>query len=84
MVEKNNWVSSAQSCSEESENIKQTFMNKGAVPQGTKDEKKKKNKTISRSDWKRTFNPVVKDSNYLGKMTKMEDSQKAKKVKRTK
>ena len=35
--EKNNWVSSAQSCSEESKNIKQKFMNKGAVPQGTKD-----------------------------------------------
>ena len=31
-VEKNNWVSSAQSCSEESESIEQTFMNKGAVP----------------------------------------------------
>ena len=27
-VEKNNWVLSAQSCSEESENIEQTFMNK--------------------------------------------------------
>ena len=40
MVEKNNWVSSAQSCSEESKSIEQTFMNKGAVPQGTKDEKK--------------------------------------------
>ena len=61
-------------------------MNKGAVPQGTKDEKKKQkqNKTISRSDWKRIFNPVVKDSNYLGKMTRMEGSQKAEKVKRTK
>ena len=78
-VEKNNWVSSAQSCSEESESIKQTFMNKGAVPQGTKDEK-----TISRSGWKRTFNPTVKDSNYLGKMTRMEGSQKAKNVKKTK
>ena len=42
MVEKNNWVSSAQSCSEESKSIEQTFMNKGAVPQGTKDEKKRK------------------------------------------
>ena len=69
-------VESAQSCSEES---KQAFMNKGAVPQGTKDEKKK-----SRSSWKRTFNPVVKDSNYLGKMTRMKGSQKAEKVKRTK
>ena len=78
-VEKNNWVSSAQSCSEESKSIKQTFMNKGAVPQGTKDEK-----TISRSGWKRTFNPTVKDSNYLGKMTRMEGSQKAEKVKKTK
>ena len=66
--EKNNWVSSAQSCSEESKNIKQKFMNKGAVPQGTKNEK-----TISRSGcWKGTFNPAVKDSNYLGKMTRME------------
>ena len=78
-VEKNNWVSSAQSCSEELESIKQTFMNKEAVPQGTKDEK-----TISRSSWKRTFNPTVKDSNYLGKMTRMEGSQKAEKVKKTK
>ena len=42
MIEKNNWVSSAQSCNEESENIKQTFMNKKAVPQGTNDEKNKK------------------------------------------
>ena len=41
-VEKNNRVSSAQSCSEESENIKQTFMNKGVVPQGTKYEKNNK------------------------------------------
>ena len=40
-AEKNNWVSSTQSCNEESESIEQTFMNKGAVPQGTKDEKKK-------------------------------------------
>ena len=39
-------------------------MNKGAVPQGTKNEK-----TISRSDWNGTFNPVVKDSDYLGIMT---------------
>ena len=38
-AEKDEWVSSAQSCSEESESIKQTFMNKGAIPQGTKDEK---------------------------------------------
>ena len=41
-------------------------------------------KTISRSDWKRTFNPTVKDSNYLEKMTRMEGSQKAEKVKKTK
>ena len=41
-VEKNNWVLSAQSCSEESENIEQTFMNKRVVPQGTKDEKNNK------------------------------------------
>ena len=41
-VEKNNWVLSAQSCSEESENIEQTFMNKGVVPQGTKYEKNNK------------------------------------------
>ena len=47
-------------------------MNKGVVPQETKDEK-----TISRSGWKRTFNLVVKDSNYLGKMTRMEGSQKS-------
>ena len=57
-------------------------MNKGAVPQGTKDGKKKKK--TSRSGWKRTFNPTIKDSNYLGKMTRMEGSQKAEKVKRTK
>ena len=72
-------VSSTQSCSEESESIKQTFMNKRAVPQGTKNEK-----TISRSGWKGTFNPAVKDSNYLGKMTRMVGSQKAEKVKRAK
>ena len=54
-------------------------MNKGVVPQGTKDKK-----TINRSGWKRTFNLVVKDSNYLGKMTRMKGSQKAEKVKRTK
>ena len=42
MVEKNNWVSSAQSCSKELENIEQTFMNKEAVPQGTNDEKNNK------------------------------------------
>ena len=54
-------------------------MNKGAVPQGTKNEE-----TISRSDWKGTFNRAVKDSNYLGKMTRMEGNQKAEKVKRTK
>ena len=77
-AEKNNWVSSAQSRSEESESIEQTFMNKGVVPQETKDEK-----TISRSGWKRTFNLAVKDSNYLGKMTMMKGSQKAEKVKIT-
>ena len=54
-------------------------MNKGAVPQGTKNEK-----TISRSAWKGTFNSAIKDSNYLGKMTKMEGSQKAEKVKMAK
>ena len=78
-IEKDKWVSSAQSCNKESESIKQTFMNKGAVPQGTKNEE-----TLSRSGWKGTFNPAVKDSNYLGKMTGMEGSQKAEKVKRTK
>ena len=49
----------------ESESIKQTFMNKGAVSQGTKNEK-----IIRRSNWKKTFNPAVKDSNYLGITTK--------------
>ena len=44
-VEEDNWVFSAQSCSEESE---QAFMNKGAVPQGTKDEKKKKVEAVGR------------------------------------
>ena len=39
-------------------------MNKGAVPQGTKNEK-----IIGRSDWKGTLNPAVKDSNYLGIIT---------------
>ena len=72
-------VSSTQSCSEESKSINPTFMNKGVVPQGTENEK-----TISRSGWKGTFNPAVKDSNYLGKMTRMEDSQKAEKVKMAK
>ena len=78
-AEKDKWVSSAQSCSEESESIKQTFMNKEVVPQGTKNEE-----TLSRSGWKGTFNPAVKDSNYLGKMTRMEGSQKTEKVKRVK
>ena len=78
-AEKDKWVSSAQSGSEESKSIKQTFMNKGAVPQGTKNEE-----TISRSDWKGTFNLAIKDSNYLGKMTRMEGSQKVEKVKRAK
>ena len=78
-AEKDKWVLSTQSCSEESESIKQTFMNKGAVPQGTKNEE-----AISRSDWKGTFNPAVKDSNYLGTMTRIEGSQSAEKVKRTK
>ena len=59
--------------------MKQTFMIKGAVPQGTKNEK-----TISRSGWKGTFNLIVKDSNYLEKMTRMEGSQKTEKVKRAK
>ena len=72
-------VSSTQSCSEESESIKQTFMNKGAVPQGTKNEK-----TMSRSGWKGTFNPAIKDSNYLRKMTGIEGSQKAENVKMAK
>ena len=72
-------VLSTHSCSKESESIKQTFMNKGAVPQGTKNEK-----TISRSGWKGTFNPAIKDSNYLGKMTGIEGSQKAKNVKMAK
>ena len=61
-AEKDKRVSSTQSCSEESESIKQTFMNKGAVPQGTKNEE-----AINRSGWKGTFNPAVEDSNYLGK-----------------
>ena len=43
-VEEKNWVLSEQSCSEGSESIKQTFMDKGVVPQGTKDEKNKKKK----------------------------------------
>ena len=72
-------ILSTQSCSEELESIKQTFMNKGVVPQGTKNEK-----TMSRSGWKGTFNPAIKDSNYLGKMTRMEGSQKAENVKRAK
>ena len=54
-------------------------MNKEVVPQGTKNEK-----TISRSGWKGTFNPAVKYSNYLGKMTRMEGSQKDERVKRAK
>ena len=41
-VEEKNWVSSAQSCREGSESIEQTFMDKGVVLQGTKDEKNKK------------------------------------------
>ena len=72
MAKKDKWVSSTQSYSEESKSIKQTFMNKGVIPQGTKNEK-----TINRSGWKGTFNSAVKDSNYLGKMTRMEGSQKA-------
>ena len=63
--------SNTQWCSKESESVKQTFMNKGAVPQGTKNEK-----IISRSDWKGTFNPAVKDSNYLVIMTARKDNQK--------
>ena len=54
-------------------------MNIGAVPQGTKNEK-----TINRSGWKGTLNPTVKNSNYLGKMTGMEGSQKAENVKMAK
>ena len=54
-------------------------MNKRVVPQGTKNEK-----TINRSGWKGTFNPAVKDSNYLRKMTRMESSQKTEKVKMAK
>ena len=46
-------------------------MNKGAVPQGTKNEKIKRS-----SNWKRTFNPAVKDSNYLGIMTNAAESEK--------
>ena len=46
-------------------------MNKRVVPQGTKNEK-----TISRSDWKGTFNLAVKDSNYLRIMTVRKDNQK--------
>ena len=79
MATKDKRVSSTQSCSEESESIKRTFMNKGVVPQGTKNEK-----TISRSGWKGTFNPAVKDFNYLGKMTRMKGNQKAEKVKMAK
>ena len=41
-AEKDKWVSSAQLCSEDLESIVQTFMNKGAVPQGTRDEKNNK------------------------------------------
>ena len=63
--------SSTQWYNKESESIKQTFINKGVVPQGTKNEK-----TISRSNWKGTFNPTVKDSNYLGIMTARKDNQK--------
>ena len=61
-AKKDKRVSSTQSCGEESKSIKQTFMNKGVVPQGTKNEE-----AISRSGWKGTFNPAVEDSNYLGK-----------------
>ena len=78
-AKKDKRVSSTQSCSEESKSIKQTFMNKGAIPQGTKNEK-----TINRSGWKGTFNPTVKNSNYLGKMIGMEGSQKAENVKMAK
>ena len=79
MAKKDKWVSSTQSYSEESKSIKQTFMNKGVIPQGTKNEK-----TINRSGWKGTLNPTVKNSNYLGKMTGMEGSQKAENVKMAK
>ena len=70
IAEKDKRVSSTQSCSEELESIKQ---------KGTRNEE-----AISRSGWKGIFNPAVEDSNYLGKMTRMEGSQKAEKVKRTK
>ena len=52
----------------------QTFMDKGVVSQGTKDEKNKKK---GKSSGKRTFKPAAKDSSYLGKMTKVEGSQKS-------
>ena len=39
MATKDKMILSTQSCSEELESIKQTFMNKGVVPQGTRDEK---------------------------------------------
>ena len=65
-VEEKNWVSSVQLCSEGSESIKQTFMDKGAVPQGTKDEKKKQKRV-----------EAAKDSSYLGKMTRVEGRQKS-------
>ena len=57
----------------------QTFMDKGAVSQGTKDEKNKKKKTKKegKSNGKRTFKPAAKDSSYLGKMTRVEGSQKS-------
>ena len=73
-VEEKNWVSRAQSCSEGSESIKKAFMDKGVVPQGTKDEKKTKK---GRSSGKRTFNAAAKDSSYLGKMTRVEGRQKS-------
>ena len=49
-------------------------MDKGAVSQGTKDEKNKKK---GKSNGKRTFKPATKDSSYLGKMTRVEGSQKS-------
>ena len=55
--------------------VEQTFMDKGAVSQGTKNEKKKKKK--GKSNGKRTFKLAAKDSNYLGKMTRVESSQKS-------
>ena len=71
-VEEKNWVSSAQSCSERSESIEQTFMDKGAVPQGTKDEKNKK----KQKKWEENFQPSSKRFQLFGKNDKSEGQQK--------